>query len=351
MIRLSILDPGSRSGTSFGFSIRRSRRVHALLASLCAMLFALSYSASAQQPRKIPLIGILPPGPLSERMHLWEAFRQALRELGYVEGQNIKLVYPSAEVKPEQLPHFAAELVSHRVDIIVAAGTVAVKAGRDATKTIPIVTPVFTDPVEAGFVANLARPGGNITGLTLISGQLSGKRLELLGQVVPRISRVAVLSNPTALGAPLQMKETMLTAQSFGIYVQGLEIHTAQDLEKAFQSATRERANALIAFDDPFIFTHRARIVMLAAKNRLPAIYGFREFVEAGGLMSYAANLSDMYRHAATYVDKILKGATPAELPVEQPTKFELVINLNAAKQIGLTIPPHVLARADRVIR
>jgi ABC-type uncharacterized transport system substrate-binding protein len=332
-------------------ALGNSKERRLVLYTLSALLFALSFPVSAQQPRKIPVIGILPPGPISERMHLWDASRQGLRELGYVEGQNITLVFPSAEVKPEHLPHFAAELVSLKVAIIVAAGTVAVQAARDATKTIPIVTPIITDPVEAGFVANLARPGGNITGLTLISMQLSGKRLELLREVVPRISHVAVLSNPAALNATLQMKETKLASQAFGVQLQGLEVRDVNDFEKAFQAATRERANALIALDDPLIFTHRARIVNLAAKNRLPAIYGFKEFVELGGLMSYAANLSDMYRRAATYVDKILKGVKPGDLPIEQPTKFELVINLKTAKQIGLTIPPNVLARADKVIK
>jgi ABC-type uncharacterized transport system substrate-binding protein len=325
------------------------RKVTAL--ALCTLLFALCIPGHAQETKKIPRIGILPPGPISERMHLWNAFRQGLRELGYVEGQNIALVFPSAEVKPERLPRFAAELVSLNVAIIVAGGTVAVQAARDATKTIPIVTPIITDPVEAGLVANLARPGGNITGLTLISMQLSGKRLELLREVVPRISRVAVLSNPAALNATLQMKETKLASQAFGVQLQGLELRDVDDFEKAFHAAIRERANALIALDDPLIFTHRALIVNLAAKNRLPAIYGFKEFVELGGLMSYAGNLSDMYRRAALYVDKILKGAKPADLPVEQPTKFEFIVNLKAAKQIGLNIPPNVLARADRVIR
>jgi putative tryptophan/tyrosine transport system substrate-binding protein len=318
---------------------------------LCALLFGRCGSVDAQQPPKAPRIGILPPGPISERMHLWEAFRQGLRELGYLEGQNITLVFPATEVKPERLPQVAAELVSLNVDVIVAAGTVAVQVAREATKTIPIVTPVITDPVEAGFVASLARPGGNITGLTLISVQLSGKRLELLREVVPRISRVAVLSNPTSLGSPLQMRETKLASQALGIQIQALEVRDADDFEKVFKAAAKERADALIALDDPFIFTHRARIVKLTARSRLAAIYGFREFVEAGGLMSYAANLSDMYRRAAIYVDKILKGRKPADLPVEQPTKFEFVINLKAAKQIGLTIPPNVLARADKVFR
>jgi putative ABC transport system substrate-binding protein len=319
--------------------------------ALSVMLLALCFSAEAQQAGKVPRIGILPPGPISERVHLWEAFRQGLRELGYVEGQNITLIFPSAEVKPERLPYLAAELVSLKVDVIVAAATVAVQTAKEATKAIPIVTPVATDLVEIGLVASLARPGGNITGLTLISLQLSGKRLELLKEVVPRLSRVAVLSNPSSPSIPPQMREIEVTAHALGVQLQHLEVRGPDDFERVFQAARKERAGALIALDDAFVFAHRARIVTLARKNQLPAIYGFREFVDAGGLVSYAANLADMYRRAATYVDKILKGAKPADLPVEQPTKFEFIINLKAAKQIGLTIPPNVLTRADRVIK
>jgi ABC-type uncharacterized transport system substrate-binding protein len=319
---------------------------------LLATLFLANVSlAEAQQPAKVPRIGFLSslsPAAVSARM---DAFRQGLRELGYVEGKNITLVFPSAEVKPERLPDLAAELVSLKVDVIVAAGTVAVQAAREATKTIPVVTPIITDPVEAGFVASLARPGANITGLTLISVQLSGKRLELLREVVARISRVAVLSNPAALNSQLQMRETEVAARALGVQLQPLDVRNPDDFDRVFRAATKDRADALIALDDPFLFTHRTRIVKLATKSRLPAIYGFREFVETGGLMSYAANLSDMYRRAATYVDKILKGAKPADLPVEQPTKFEFIINLKAAKQIGLTIPPNVMARADKVIK
>jgi putative ABC transport system substrate-binding protein len=271
--------------------------------------------------------------------------------LGYVEGQNITLIFPSGEVKPERLPHFAAELVGLKVDVIVAATVVAIQVAKAATQTIPIVMPVATDPVETGFVASLARPGGNITGLTLISSQLSGKRLELLKEVVPRLSRVAVLSNPTSIAVPPQMRETKATARSVGVALQSLEVRGLDDFERVFQAATKERAGALITLDDALVFTHRTQVVKFAAKSGLPAMYGFREFVEVGGLMSYAANLSDMYRRGATYVDKILKGAKPADLPVEQPTKFEFIVNLKAAKQIGLTIPPNVLVRADRVIK
>ena len=322
-----------------------------LLWLLTIFLLASVHLAWAQQPGKVPRIGVLPPGPISERVHLWEAFRQGLRKLGYVEGQNIILVFPSGEVKPERLPHLAAELVSLKVDVIVAAAIVAVQTAKEATKTIPIVMPVASDAVETGLVASLARPGGNITGLTLISSQLSGKRLELLKEVVPRLSRLAVLSNPTSAAVPPQMRETEVTARALGVQLQPLEVRGPDDFERVFQAATKERAGALITLDDALLFTQRTRIVKLAAKSRLPAIYGFREFVDAGGLMSYAANTSDMYRRAAAFVDKILKGAKPADLPVEQPTKFEFVINLKAAKQIGLTIPPNVLTRGDKVIK
>jgi putative tryptophan/tyrosine transport system substrate-binding protein len=319
--------------------------------TLCALLFALCFQAQAQQPKKVPRIGYLPSGPISERVHLWDAFRQGMRELGYVEGQNITLVFPSAEVTPERLPHLAAELVSLKVDVIVAAGTPAVQAAKEATKTIPIVTPITTEPLETGLVASLARPGGNITGLSYMSSDLSGKRLELLREVVPGVSRIAVLSNPSSATVPPMMRETEVAARALGVQLQRLEVHGPDDFERVFQAATKERAGALITLDDAFAFTQRTRIVKLATKNRLPAIYGFREFVEVGGLMSYAANLSDMYRRAATYVDKILKGTKPADLPVEQPMKFELVINLKTAEQIGLTIPPNVLVRADKVIK
>ena len=319
--------------------------------TLCAILLALYVTVEAQQPGKIPRIGILPPGPISERTHLWEAFRQGLREVGYVEGQNITLVFPSAEVKPEQLPHFAAELVSLKVDIIVTATTGAVQAAREATKTIPIVTPVVADPVGTGLVASLARPGGNVTGLTTIAPDLSGKRLELLKEVVPKVSRIAVLSNPSNANDLPQMRETEVAARALGIQLQRLKARSPDDFETAFQAAANARAGALITLDDALVFTHRTRIVRLAAKGRLPAIYFFREFVEVGGLMSYGVHLPDLYRRAAVFVDKILKGAKPADLPVKQPIKFEFIINLKAAKQIGLTIPPNVLARADKVIK
>src|SRR4030095_14689160 len=335
----------------FGFWPGRAVRKRIFCLAVNALLFGLCISASAQQSAKIPRIGILPPGPISERVHLWESFRQGLRELGYVEGRNITLVFLSDEIKTEQLSRLAAELVSLKPDIIVAPTTPAARAALNATKIIPIVMPTTIDPVGIGLVASLARPGGNATGLTSIASDLSGKRLELLKEVVPGASHIAVLSNPSSASVPPQMREAKLAAQSLGVQLQSLEVRGIDDFEKAFRAATKERASALIMLDDAFFFTHRTRIVKLGTKSRLPAIYGFTESVEAGGLMSYAANLADMYRRAAVYVDKILKGAKPADLPVEQPKKFEFVINLKTAKQIGLTIPPNVLARADRVIR
>ena len=319
--------------------------------TLAALLVTLCSAVDAQLSKKMPRVGILSPGPMSERKHLWAAFNRGLRDLGWLEGQNIVLIFPSTDVKPERLSQHAAEMVNLNVDIIVAAGTAAVRAAKEATKTIPIVTPVVTDPVEAGLVVSLARPKGNVTGITIISVQLSGKRLELLREVVFGLSRVAALSNPTSLGSPLQIRETTAAARTLGIQLQAVDVRESNDFEQAFEAATKERAGALLTLDDPLFFTHRSKIVELAAKRRLPAIYGFREFVEAGGLMTYGPNLPNMYHRAAAHVDKILKGAKPGNLPVEQPTKFELVINLKAAKQIGLTIPPNVLARADRVIK
>jgi putative ABC transport system substrate-binding protein len=315
--------------------------------ALCATQPTFCFFAEAQQSAKIPRIGILPPGPISERVHLWNAFRQGLRELGYVEGKNITLVFPSTQVQLETLSHVTAELVSLKVDIIVAPTTPAALAAVNATKAIPIVMPTTIDPIVTGLVASLAHPGGNATGLTSIASDLGGKRLELLKEVVGR-SDVAVLSNPTSPVVPPQIKEIKTAARELGLKLQHLEVRGPEDFERVFRVA---RASALLTVDDALVFTHRTQIVKLATKNRLPAIYGFTEFVEDGGLMSYAANLSEMYHRAAVYVDKILKGAKPADLPVEQPTKFELVINLNTAKQIGLIIPPNVLARADRVIR
>jgi putative ABC transport system substrate-binding protein len=266
-----------------------------------------------------------------------------------VEDQNIIFIFPSEEVRPERLPQLAAKLVSLKVDVIVAATTDAVRAATNASKTIPIVTPVSL-LVETGLVASLARPGGNITGLTIMSSELSGKRLELLKSIAPGVSRIAVLSNPVTAIGPIQMREIEKAALAMGVRLQPLEVRSSGDLEPAFQAAAKGGAGALIALDDALMFTHRTRIVKLAERSRLPALYGFREFVDAGGLMSYAPDPAEMYRRAATFVDKVLKGARPGDLPIEQPTKFDLVINLKTAKALGLTIPPSLLQRADQVI-
>ena len=320
----------------------------ALIVALALGVFAAPAAADAQPP-KVPRIGILWPSPISAIAHNFEAFRQGLRELGYVEGQNIAIEFRSAEGKWERLPDLAAELVRLRVDVIVT-NTPAALAAKQATRTIPIVMAVSGDPVGDGLVASLARPGGNVTGLSLMVPELGGKRLQLFKEVVPRASRVAVLSNPTVPYTGRVVREMQAAAGVLGVQLQLLESRSPEDIDRAFEAAIRGRASALMVVDDPLIFTHRARILALASKSRMPAIYPWREFVDAGGLMSYAANLADSFRRAAAYVDKILKGTKPADLPVEQPTKFELVINLKTAKALGLTIPPSVLLRADRVI-
>jgi len=315
--------------------------------ALCFLLLALSVSANAQQPKKVPRIGWLTLNYPARS----EAFRQGLRDLGYIEGKNIAIEFRNAEAKLDRLPSLASELVGLKVDLIVVLEPPAVRAVMDATKTIPIVIRSTDDPVEAGFVASLARPGGNVTGLTSISGELYGKRLGLLQETVRGLSRVAVLWNPDFPSGPQRFKNIEAQAKPLGIQLGSSEARRAEDFESAFRAAVKGRAQALITLRNPLIISQQQRIAELAAKNRLPAVYDDREFVEAGGLMSYGTNLADLYRRAATYVDKILKGAKPADLPVEQPMKFELIINLKAAKQIGLTIPPNVLARADRVIR
>jgi putative ABC transport system substrate-binding protein len=268
--------------------------------------------------------------------------------LGYVEGKNIVIEYRDGEARLERLPGLAADLVRLKVDIIVTGGRPSTHAAKQATSTIPIVMAAAGNPVENRFVASLARPGGNITGLTTVRGDLTGKRLELLKETVSKISRVAVLWGPPAAS---NFKDAAAAAQLLGLKLQSLEVRGPDDLDGAFRAAVEKHADALLALRNPIIFNQRTQIAGLAIKNRLPAMYDDREFVETGGLMSYAPNQQDLYRRAATYVDKILKGAKPADLPVQQPTKFELVINLKTAKQIGLTIPPNVLARADRVIR
>jgi len=280
-----------------------------------------------------------------------EAFRQGLRELSYVEGKNIIIEWRFADGKLDRLPALAAEVVRLKVDVIVTSGSTPTRAAKVATSTIPIVMGNDNDPVGDGFVGSLARPGGNITGLSNFAPELSGKRLEILREVVPKLSRVAILGTSTNPGYAQVIKEVELAAKAYGVKLQYLEVQDPKDIETAFQAARKGQADAVLVLTSSALVPHRIQIAELAAKNRLPTIYSNSQFVEAAGLMFYGANVLDLDRRAATYVEKILKGAKPAELPVEQPIKFDFVINLKAAKQIGLTIPPNVLARADRVIR
>jgi putative ABC transport system substrate-binding protein len=307
--------------------------------------------AQAQQPGKIPRIGFLAGASPSTNVPRHEAFRQGLRELGYVEGKNIVIEYRYAEGKPDRYPGLAAELVRLKVDIILTAGPGPTRAAKAVTSTIPIVMAQDNDPVADGFVASLARPGGNITGLSTFAPELGGKRLEILREVVPKLASVGVLGNSTFRGNAPVMREMEIAAKVFKIKLQYLDVLGSKDIETAFRVANKERTDAVLTLVSAVLSTQRAQIIELAVKNRLPAIYHNSQFVEAGGLMAYSADLTDLFHRSATYVDKILKGRKPADLPVEQPTKFEFIINLKAAKQIGLTMPPNVLARADKVIR
>jgi len=308
--------------------------------------------AQAQQPTKIPRIGYLSGGFPSAGAPRKEAFQEGLRQLGYVEGKNIVIEYRHAEGKFERLSPLAAELVRLKVDVIVTAGGGGgTHAAKEATKTIPIVMAGDVDPVAQGSVTSLAQPGGNVTGLSTLAPEISGKRLELLKEIVPKLSRVAVLGTSTGPSTARLLQEVEPVAKAFPVKLQFLDIRSANDIETAFRAATKGRAEGILVLTGPVINAQRKQIADFAAKSRLPAIYPFPEYVEAGGLMSYRASIADLYRRAATFVDKILKGAKPGDLPVEQPTKFEFIINLRAAKQIGLTIPPNVLARADRVIK
>ena len=335
----------------FRFWIGRSKSKKVFSLALGALLFGLCSFADAQQPTKVPRIGYLTASSLSVLTDRTDAFRQGLRELGYIEGKNIVIEWRSTEEKADRLPALAAGLVRLKVDIIVTAGPQATRRAKESTSTIPIVMGLDNDPIGNGFVASLARPGGNITGLSALTPEISGKQLELLKEIVARLSRVAVLGTSTNPGNAQALKEVELAAGASKVKLQYLDVSDPKDIEVAFRATTKERADAVLALGSPVFNSHRTQLVDLAAKSRLPAIYNTREFVEAGGLMTYSVSTTDLFRRAATYVDKILKGAKPADLPVEQPTKFELVINLKAAKQIGLTIPPYVLARADKVIR
>ena len=318
---------------------------------LATFLLTTAAPAQAQPTTKIFRLGYLAGSSLTVNAARIEAFLQGLRELGYLQGKNIALEYRAAEGKSERYPALASELVSLKVDVIVTAGAASTRAAREATSTIPIVMVQDSDPVDSGFVASLARPGGNITGLSTLAPEISGKRLELLKEIVPKLSRVATLGTSNYPGNAQSLKETELAAAAFGVRVQYLDTLGPQDIEPAFRAASRENADAVLLLQSFVLNSHRKQIVNLAIKSRLPAIYYSPEWVKDGGLMSYGVSFTDLNLRAAGYVDKILKGATPADLPVEQPTKFELIINLKAAKRIGLTIPPNVLARADRVIR
>jgi len=328
----------------------KNRKSAGLSVIACVFMMA-GAVAQAQQPKKVPRIGYLSGASCSESVGTREAFCQGLRELGYVEGQNIAIECRSLEGKFDRVPDLVADLVRLKVDIIVTSSSGSARAAKKITTTIPIVMAYGGDPFQEGLVASLARPGGNVTGLTNLSSELSGKLLELLKEILPTLTLVAVLPNPT--GAKGHLKEMQAVAPSLKLKLQILEVRVADDLERAFKEATNARAGALAVMQDAtgIYSTNRKQIVELAVKNQLPAIYPQIGYANAGGLMSYAANETEMFRRAATYVDKILKGRKPADLPVEQPMKFELVINLKAAKQIGLTIPPNVLARADRVIK
>jgi putative ABC transport system substrate-binding protein len=317
---------------------------------LATVLLSIAPLAEAQQPTKIPL-GFLSANSRAPMSARYEAFRQGLRELGYVEGKNIVIESRYTEGKLDSLPALAAELVRLKVDVIVTEGTTATRFAKEATSSIPIVMAQDPDPVGTGFVASLAQPGGNITGLSNLRPELSGKRLELMKEIVPRLARLSVLGTSTVPGNAQSLKEMELGASAFGVQLQYLDVLGPKEIETVFRAASKGRADAVLVLGSPFLLSHRTQVVDLALKSRLPAIYYSTEFVEDGGLMSYGVNINDLFRRAATYVDKILKGRKPADLPVEQPTKFDLVINLKTAKQIGLTIPPNVLARADKVIK
>ena len=305
----------------------------------------------AQQSRKIDLIGIVDAGSPATTGHRAKALIQGLHALGYVERENILIEYRWAEGKLETLPGLIAELIRLRVHVIISSATPAIQFAKEQTTTIPIVMAGVTDPVGVGFVTSLARPGGNITGLTHLAPDLTGKRLELLKQIVPSLVRVGILWNPNQPGQRSAFKDAQIAAQALKLTVISMEARNREELEKVLSVVDKEQPQALFELPDPVLFFNRQLIPPFAAKHKLPAMYSFSEYVEAGGLMSYGTSFPELFRRAATYVDKTLKGANAGELPVEQPTKFELIISLKAAKQIGLTIPPNVLARADRVIR
>jgi putative ABC transport system substrate-binding protein len=330
--------------------VKTSRRT--LTAILLVALLATPMAVEAQSAAKIPKIGVLQPGTAAGAQHFFEVFKQGMRERGYVEGRHVVFEHRRGDNNRERLSAGAAELVRLKMDIIVTSTDEGVAAVKQQTRTIPVVMANSTDPVGTGFVASLARPGGNITGNSGMSPELSGKRLELLREIVPGLSRIAILWNPEIRGAVLGYKETESAARSLRLQLQSVEVSHVDDLDRAFAAATTGRAEALVVpAVNPVAFSNRKQIAALAQKHRLPSIYGTREFADAGGLMAYGPNAADLWRHAASYVDKILKGARPGDLPVEQPSKFELVINLKTAKALGLTIPQSLLQRADYAIQ
>jgi putative ABC transport system substrate-binding protein len=324
----------------------------AFLGALTGGLLAVPLGAEGQQAASLPRIGFLNTASLSDPRvpPFLQAFRQGLRELGYVEGQNIAIELRWAEGQYDRLPGLAVELVRLKVNIIVAAGPSAVQAAKQATETIPIVMPAIADPVAMGFVASLARPGGTITGISNMQPELVGKQLELLKEMLPKLSRVALLGNPANPGNVPLVRYAQDAARTLGIRLHPLEARDPREIDSAFAEISRERADAVIVLSDTVLLDSRTRIADHAVRRRLPTVFGASEFTEAGGLLTYGPSISDGYRRAATYVDKILKGAKPADLPIGQPTKFELVINLKTAKALGLTIPPSLLQRADQVI-
>ena len=327
-----------------------SRRV--FVVSLCGGLLAAPLAADAQQTGKVPRIGVLIPGSPSvpSATQAYGAFQQGLRDLGYVEGQTLRLESRWEEGNPERIPALVAELVRLNVDVIVAGTTPTAVASKQATRTIPIVIAAISDPVGSGLVASLSRPGGNVTGMSLLVAELSGKRLEMLKEVVPRLSKVAIVANPRNPASTRLRAETEAAAQSLGIQFRVIEASVPADLDRVFPAAVKAQADALLLLQSAMFSQERARIADLALKRRLPTMSGETGYAQAGGLMNYGPNIPDSWRRSAAYVDKILRGAKPSDLPVEQPTKFELVINLKTARALGLTIPPALLARADEVI-
>jgi len=318
---------------------------------LTAILLASFHRAEAQQPTQVPSIAYLSSGQGFVSSERRQAFRQGLRELGYVEEKNLIVEYRYAEGNSERLAALAAELVRLKIEVIVTSGPPGTRAAKKATTTVPIVMAHDPDPLGSGFIASLARPGGNITGLSSLVAQLGGKRLELLRELIPKLSRVAVLGTSTNPSNVQMATEIEVAARPIGIRIQFVDVQDSKEIEGGFRAATKAHAEALFVLGNPVLNAHRTEVADLALKSRLPAVYGQPDLMAAGGLMFYGASITEMFRRAAIYVDKILKGAKPADLPVEQPTKFELIINLKTAKQIGLIIPPNVLARADKVIR